>query len=222
MTGTRDLKCATALFAAAGRDLMTVRSMTADAPIESIGFHLQQAAEMALKAWLAALGETYPLTHNLGTLLGLLSDRGVAVEPFEELADLTPYAVEFRYEAAPDDADGIELDDASALVQALLSEVRCLLGRIRAGLRRTAGAVTAHCMEAPEGGILSWRNPFSNSIVPISASRLTLTGRIICAKTSNPFNPGPSRPRQDAALSLARFGGVWCAPRYRDRNASED
>ena len=50
-----------------------------------------------MKAWLAALGETYPLTHNLGTLLGLLSDRGVAVELFEGLADLTPYAVEFRW-----------------------------------------------------------------------------------------------------------------------------
>ena len=107
---------------------MTVRSMAADAPIESIGFHLQQAAEKALKAWLAALGETYPLTHNLGTLLGLLSDRGVAVEPFEGLAELTPYVVEFRYEAAPDDDDGVEMDDASKLVQALLSEVRSLLG----------------------------------------------------------------------------------------------
>ena len=128
MTGTPDLKCAAVLFAAADRDLMTVRSMTADAPIESIGFHLQQAAEKGMKAWLAALGETYPLTHNLGTLLGLLSDRGVAVAHFEGLADLTPYAVEFRYEAAPDDADGIEMDDASALVQALLSEVRSLLG----------------------------------------------------------------------------------------------
>ena len=73
MTGTPDLKCAAVLFAAADRDLMTVRSMTADAPIESIGFHLQQAAEKGMKAWLAALGETYPLTHNLGTLLGLLS-----------------------------------------------------------------------------------------------------------------------------------------------------
>ena len=47
---------------------------------------------------------------------------------FEGLADLTPYAVEFRYEAARDDADGIEMDDASALVQGLLSEVRGLLG----------------------------------------------------------------------------------------------
>ena len=38
---------------------------------EVLGFHVQQAAEKSLKAWLALLGETYPLTHNLDTLLDL-------------------------------------------------------------------------------------------------------------------------------------------------------
>ena len=127
MTGMRDLKSAAVLCAAAKRDLLTVRSMSATAPVESVGFHLQQAVEKALKAWLALLGETYPLTHNLGTLLSLLSDLGATAEPFDELTDLTPYAVEFRYSDAGVDADRVDMDPLLALAQTLLTEVQRLL-----------------------------------------------------------------------------------------------
>ena len=53
-----DVKCARVMYRAAERDVLTLRSMTADAPVESFGFHVQQAAEKALKAWLALLGES--------------------------------------------------------------------------------------------------------------------------------------------------------------------
>ncbi|NEQ31824.1 MAG: HEPN domain-containing protein [Leptolyngbya sp. SIO4C5] len=36
---------------------------------EIFGFHVQQAIEKCLKAWIAALGEVYPYTHDLGVLL---------------------------------------------------------------------------------------------------------------------------------------------------------
>ena len=55
MTGMRDLKSAAVLCAAAERDLLTVRSMSAAAPVESVGFRLQQAVEKTLKAWLDLL-----------------------------------------------------------------------------------------------------------------------------------------------------------------------
>ena len=54
-----DLKCAEAMLAAAERDFLTLRSMSDEAPEESFGFHLQQATEKALKAWIAARGEQY-------------------------------------------------------------------------------------------------------------------------------------------------------------------
>ena len=76
-----DVKCARVMYRAAERDVLTLRSMTADAPVESFGFHVQQGAEKALKAWLALLGEKYPLTHSIETLLDILDDRGAAVEP---------------------------------------------------------------------------------------------------------------------------------------------
>ena len=75
-----DPKCAEMLLGAAERDLLTLRNMTAGAPDESYGFHVQQAAEKSFKAWLALLGETYPLTHNIETLVNLLAGRDADVE----------------------------------------------------------------------------------------------------------------------------------------------
>ena len=119
-----DLKSARMLYRAAERDVLTLRSMTGDAPVESFGFHVQQAAEKAFKAWLALLGETYPPTHNIETLLDLLGERGASVEPFGRLIDYTPYAVEFRYAGVDPGAEPIERESALALVEALLERVR--------------------------------------------------------------------------------------------------
>lgn len=118
-----DIKCARMLLRAAERDLLALRSMSAAAPEEAFGFHVQQAAEKALKAWLALLGEAYPLTHNLTTLLTLLSALGAATTRYESLADYTPYAVEFRYTGVDPDAEAIDRSGAAALVQELVSDV---------------------------------------------------------------------------------------------------
>ena len=122
-----DPKCARMMYRAAERDLLTLRSMTADAPEESFGFHVQQAVEKALKAWLALLGETYPLTHNLETLRDLLADRGVPTESFGDLIPYTPYAVEFRYEGVSSSTQPIERDQTLTHVDALLAQVGRLL-----------------------------------------------------------------------------------------------
>ena len=119
-----DPKCAGMLLRAAERDVLTLRSMTAGAPDESFGFHVQQAAEKAFKAWLAALGETYPLTHSLHTLLRLLEAKGAPTAPFKDLADFTPYAVEFRYEGVGADAARIDREAALARLVILLDAVR--------------------------------------------------------------------------------------------------
>ena len=108
---------------AAERDMLTLSSMSVGAPVESFGFHVQQAAEKAFKAWLALLGEMYPLTHSLETLLDLLADRGVAVESFRHLVDYTPHAVEFRYVGVDQDAETIDRERAIATVEALVEQV---------------------------------------------------------------------------------------------------
>ena len=94
-----DLKEARALAAAAERDVAALRGM-GDAAVfadEIFGFHVQQAAEKLLKAWLALLGETYPLSHDLAALLDMLAARGVDTARFDGLVDYTRFAVRLRY-----------------------------------------------------------------------------------------------------------------------------
>ena len=49
---------------------------------EIVGFHVQQAAEKFLKAWLVLWSEPYPLTHNLARLLTLLQEKTPAAHNF--------------------------------------------------------------------------------------------------------------------------------------------
>ena len=67
------------------------------------GFHAQQAVEKSLKAWLAFLGRSYPFRHDLGELLAALAAAGEDVEDLWTLADLTPFAVQLRYETVEAD-----------------------------------------------------------------------------------------------------------------------
>lgn len=112
------------MLGAAERDILTLQSMTPEAPEEAFGFHLQQATEKALKAWIAARGEEYPLTHSIETLLRRLEALSVDTRPFEGLAAFTPYAVTFRYEGVGPEAEPMDRTAMMALVDALLARVR--------------------------------------------------------------------------------------------------
>ena len=85
-----------------------------DAPDAVYGFHAQQATEKLLKAALAHAGVQYPFTHRLVELIDLAMDSGVELpSAFEELRDLTPFAVEFRYGVVPPDGEEEPLDKAT-------------------------------------------------------------------------------------------------------------
>ena len=121
-----DPKQARVLLEAAERDISALRGMS-DAVVfadEIFGFHAQQAAEKLFKAWLALLGETYPLTHDLTELLELLETRESAAARFDGLIDYTPYAVQFRYGADDAEAGSLDRDEALGQAEALLEEVR--------------------------------------------------------------------------------------------------
>ena len=123
-----DPKCARVMLEAAERDLLTLRHMTSGVPDESFGFHIQQAAEKALKALLALRGRRYPLTHNLHDLFALLDEEGVATGFYRPLSSFTPYAVEFRYEGVGPGHEPIDRATALTLVEALARDVRDRLG----------------------------------------------------------------------------------------------
>lgn len=111
-----DPKCARALLDVAEQDLLTLRALLAATEVGDgvFGFHVQQAAEKSLKAWLALLGVRFPLSHDLGALIGLLQEQVDAV-PFLPLAAYTPFGVQFRYQAPEGDTP---IDRLAALRQA--------------------------------------------------------------------------------------------------------
>lgn len=125
-----DDKCARMLVEASKRDIEALKGMD-DAAVfadEIFGFHVQQAAEKLLKAWLALLGETYPLTHDLELLLNLLRERGVAASDFAGLTEYTPYAVQFRCEAIGVDTSPLDRQAGLAFVGSLLAQVQLQIG----------------------------------------------------------------------------------------------
>lgn len=60
------------------------------------GFHTQQAVEKSLKAWLSALGLSYPPIHVIGRLLAQL-ESVTDVTPFWHWGTFTPFAVQYLY-----------------------------------------------------------------------------------------------------------------------------
>ena len=127
-----DVKCARMLLSAATRDADALRVMFRSDEIsdEVFGFHVQQATEKLLKAWIALLGEVYPLTHNIEELLKILASRGATVESFGDLVDYTPYAVEFRYSGVDPDSEPIDREGTLKLVTALRDCVRRRLAEL--------------------------------------------------------------------------------------------
>ena len=124
-----DHKQARALVDAAERDLSALRGM-GDAGVfadEIFGFHAQQAVEKSFKAWLALLGELYPTTHDLETLLTSLVARDAEAGCFEGLTEYTPYAVQFRYAGADQAPSPLDRDEVVRRVEALVRRVRRLM-----------------------------------------------------------------------------------------------
>jgi HEPN domain-containing protein len=65
---------------------------------EDLCFDAQQATEKALKAVLLDKGIRFRFVHDIGELVSLLVDNGVAFPgEVEEAVELTGYAVEARY-----------------------------------------------------------------------------------------------------------------------------
>lgn len=121
-----DLNQAKNLLSVAQRDLTALAGMldTSVFADEIFGFHIQQAVEKLFKAWLAALGTVYPLTHNLDLLLLLLEDLGCDVSDYRELADFSPFAVKLRYVNTGTEDAPVNREQALTQVQILYEQVK--------------------------------------------------------------------------------------------------
>jgi HEPN domain-containing protein len=121
-----DIKQADAMMRMARRDVTALHGMR-DASVfadEIFGFHVQQTVEKSLKAWMCALGLTYPFTHHINRLLVLLRDSGADVEAFWWTDEFTIYAHQARYEEGHLEADApLEREDILRSIDDLLQQV---------------------------------------------------------------------------------------------------
>ncbi|MGA8660037.1 MAG: HEPN domain-containing protein [Chthoniobacterales bacterium] len=80
-----------------------------------VAFHAEQAAEKAFKAVLVHIGVEFARTHDLQSLLLLLRDSGISVQPeIEQASALTRFAVEARY---PGDIEPIKPEEVAQAIE---------------------------------------------------------------------------------------------------------
>lgn len=124
----RDVRDLAARFALKARsDEITLEKLVDDhdVPDDVIGFHAQQAVEKLLKAALANAGVPPPRVHDLGRLVALLDEAGLAApEAARDARRLAPWAVEFRYEGILDERlDRKAASETVAQVRAWLDQL---------------------------------------------------------------------------------------------------
>lgn len=103
-------------------DLELARSSPpAEVLLEALCFHVQQAAEKALKAVLVARSIPFPRTHSIGILLELLPRDLSKPREVEDAVSLTDYAVMSRYPGVAEPVDEQEYQQAVRLAEAVVS-----------------------------------------------------------------------------------------------------
>ena len=98
MNGPADL--ARGWLQKADSDIATATQVVeGEGPYDTACYHTQQAIEKSLKAVLAYAGEEIPRTHNLEYLASTVANVVDSIKlDLDQLADITPYAVELRYD----------------------------------------------------------------------------------------------------------------------------
>ncbi|MFA5354584.1 MAG: HEPN domain-containing protein [Thermodesulfovibrionales bacterium] len=126
MSGPEEAK---GLLIMAGKDLIALKNMmNAEAfPEEIFGFHAQQSVEKTLKAWIAALGEEYPVKHDLRLLLIQLEDLKCDVTELWDFVDLNAFAVQFRYAEYGFTEEPLDRQGITAKTQALYDKLQGLI-----------------------------------------------------------------------------------------------
>ncbi len=104
------------------------RLLAAGGPYDAVCFHAQQAVEKALKALLALAQAPIPHTHNLEDLQAACTALTSVAVPERlstwDLAELTPFAVESRYdvEFSPDEQTARQAVTLAGEVRAAVAE----------------------------------------------------------------------------------------------------
>jgi HEPN domain-containing protein len=88
-------------------------------------FHCQQAAEKAMKGFLALHDQPFPRTHELEKITPLCCEIDPSLERLlKEANTLSIYAVRFRYPGGPADPQGEETERCLALATRVFDEIQ--------------------------------------------------------------------------------------------------
>ena len=114
----------------ARKDLMAAKAMD-DPDVfadEIVGFHVQQAIEKTLKAWIASRGEAYPKTHDIRLLLHHLQEKEPDIESYDYLIEYNIFAVQYRYEIYTHTDYPLDRSEACRHAEELVNHVAGLPG----------------------------------------------------------------------------------------------
>ena len=93
---------------------------------EFFEFHVQQAVEKPLKAWLALQCVMFPLTRDLAVFLATLEFQSGPQTDIEGLIEFAPFASHCRYEALESDAEPSDRVATVRKLEALQRKVRAV------------------------------------------------------------------------------------------------
>ena len=111
-------------------DLRSARRLASppDPILETAFFHCQQAAEKAVKGYLAYQDRPLEKTHDVEKLVESAESCEPRFAAWRQAAEkLTPYATAFRYPPKPDDPDEEQYREAEQAAAGLLAFVCSLL-----------------------------------------------------------------------------------------------
>jgi HEPN domain-containing protein len=113
-------------IAKAGRDLRSAKRLFSDTPplLDTAAYHCQQAAEKALKAFLAMHDIPFQKTHLLAPLVLQCMQPDPGFRSLQEAAEiLTPFATAFRYPGEPGEPEATDVEEAIELAQRVVDFV---------------------------------------------------------------------------------------------------
>ncbi len=127
----KDLKHAKQMLLMAKKDFKAMKGMLDPKHFdeEIFGFHVQQAVEKSIKAWISFVGREYPKTHDLSSLLQILSDTQNDTSDLFEFIEYNTYAVQYRYEAFEMEEPPIDRKAVIKKVGRLIKKISTLLSK---------------------------------------------------------------------------------------------
>lgn len=114
-------------YAYSDLDLARAKDISERVLLEELCFHAQQVVEKSLKALLIAKKVSFPKTHNIRTLIDLLSNHYSVPSELDEAAVLTDYAVESRYPGIIEPVEEEEYFKAVEIAESVLKWVESIL-----------------------------------------------------------------------------------------------